>query len=164
MERERFRNLLELAARTPFEGERDNALAAAARLAARHGLTLEEAARGAPPEPPGRRPDPSPPPRPDAFASAFARAVHLMDAQIALDKLRREAALRAARARGLDADAPPAPRAARRPRFSRERRNPYSLARLLIRETSLPLREIVEITGLDIYEIVAMKLKMRQAA
>ena len=160
VERERFRNLLELAARTPFEGERANALAAAARLAARHGMTLEEAARGAPLEPP----DPPPPPRTDAFAAAFARAVHLMDAQIALDKLRREAALRAARARGLDVHMPAPPRAARRPRLSRSRRNPYSLARLLIRETSLPLREIVDITGLDIYEIVAMKLKMRQAA
>ncbi len=96
--------------------------------------------------------------------TGFARAAHLSDLEIRRDKLRREAALRAARARGLDADREERPRAPARPRFGRPRRNPYAHARVLIRETRLPLREIVEITGLDIYQIVAMKLKMRAAA
>ena len=45
-ERQRFHNLLQLAAESPFEGERANALAAATRLATRCGLTLDEAAAG----------------------------------------------------------------------------------------------------------------------
>ena len=44
-ERERFRNLLELAKSSKFDGERTNAMAAATRLATKHGLSLEEAAR-----------------------------------------------------------------------------------------------------------------------
>ena len=35
---------------------------------------------------------------------------------------------------------------------------------MLLSETSLPLKEIVSLTGLDIYEIVGMKLKMRANA
>ena len=42
--------------------------------------------------------------------------------------------------------------------------NPFSHARTLIRETSLPLREIASITGLDIYQVVGLKLKMRTVA
>jgi len=40
-DRQRFHNLLHLAAESTFEGERANALAAAKRLAERFGLTLE---------------------------------------------------------------------------------------------------------------------------
>lgn len=43
-ERQRFRKLLEVAHSTTYEGERDAALEAAARLAANHGLSLREAA------------------------------------------------------------------------------------------------------------------------
>ena len=88
-----------------------------------------------------------------------------MDVHIAMDKRRREAALQAARERGLDAElAAPAPRAVPRSRANRARMNPHAHARLLIRETKLSLQEIVEITGLDVYEVAAMKLKMRHAA
>ena len=45
-ERKRFQGLLRLAAESPFAGERANAFAAATRLAARHGLSVEEAAAG----------------------------------------------------------------------------------------------------------------------
>lgn len=159
-EQERFRNLLELASRSPFPGERENALAAATRLADRHGMTLEEAARGGP--------APAPPPDESAAAAAaraesvFARAVHMMDAQLRADKARREAALRAARERGLDADEAAPRRAASRSGSRRWRRNPYVHARVLLRETALPLNDIVDITGLDIYKVVEMKLKMRE--
>ena len=44
-ERERFHNLLLMAKESPFEGERTNALEAAERMAQRHDMTLEEAAR-----------------------------------------------------------------------------------------------------------------------
>ena len=36
--------------------------------------------------------------------------------------------------------------------------------KLLLAETSLPLEEVVELTGLNIYDIVGLKLKMRSAA
>ena len=41
---------------------------------------------------------------------------------------------------------------------------PWQHARLLLTETSLPLREIAEITGLDLYDVVGLKLKLRAAA
>ena len=47
-ERTRFRNLLELANSSKFDGERANALAAATRIATKHGMTLDEAARWRP--------------------------------------------------------------------------------------------------------------------
>ena len=124
---------------------------------------MEEAARGETAAPPPV--EEQPPPRRDPIVERFARAATLMDFHIAIDKQRREAALREARARGLDAEIaaptrPPPPR----PRVSRVRMNPYVHARLLIRDTKLPLQEIVEITGLDIYQVAAMKLKMRAAA
>lgn len=165
-EQERFRNLLELAARSPYPGERANALAAATRLADRHGLTLEEAARGE------TTPSPPPPPEREAAATAraesvFARALHMMDVQLRADKARREAALQAARERGLDAEEEAARRRSQRQSRTsakRWRRNPYVHARVLLRETALPLQDIVDITGLDIYKIVEMKLKMREEA
>ena len=97
-ERERFHNLLKLAAESPFEGERTNALDAARRLAAKHGLTMEEAARAD-----GFAQRPPPPREEEPFtAGRFAAAVHLMDYHLYLDKKRREEALAEARARGLD--------------------------------------------------------------
>ena len=51
----------------------------------------------------------------------------------------------------------------RRPN-SKSRRNPISHATVLLKETSLPFQEIADITGLDIYDVIAMKLKMRAAA
>ena len=34
---------------------------------------------------------------------------------------------------------------------------------MLLRETSLPFEEVARITGLDVYKVVGMKLKMRAA-
>lgn len=169
-ERLRFHNLLQLAAESPFEGERANALAAAKRLAARFGLTLDEAAAagGATQEPP-----PDAPRGDDHLADdlgfapqgldRFARAVHLMDNFILHDKLRREAALRAAQARGLDAEElrKAVTSTVTNGKVNRRRMNPHRHAATLLRETSLSFHEISNITGLDIYAVVGLKLKMR---
>ena len=161
-ERERFHNLLKLAAETPFAGERDNALAAATRLAARFGLTLDEAAADA-----SRRQAPAPEPRRDetpfhAAAAGFARFFHLSEAQLQADKAEREASRQAAYARGLDAAERAPPR--RPPAFLRrreQRMDPLRHARNLLLETTLPLREIVRLTGLSVWQVVGLKLKLR---
>lgn len=159
-----------MAAESPFEGERANALAAATRLAQRNGLTLDEAAAGqtAPPGPETERDGPE--------GSTFeqgarwrdqklASYVHLMDEQIRRDKARRDAALEAAFSRGLDAELrKPVKKAEIRAPRNNRRREPRSHARVLLSETSLPLGEISDITGLDLQEVVALRLKMRGAA
>ena len=168
-ERNRFRNLLKLAKESPYAGERDAALAAAERMAAARGMSLDEAASvGVPP--PRRAPFREE--RQDTESAAqerarreFARFVHASDAWIQADKARREAAFEEARQRGLDAaERRAAERNRQAPRPNGARRDPYSHAEVLLAETRLPLQEIAGITGLDIYEVVAMKLKMRGAA
>ena len=42
----RFSNLLELAKRSKFRGERNNALSAAKRIAEKHGMTIKEFEKG----------------------------------------------------------------------------------------------------------------------
>lgn len=161
-----------LASESPFEGERSNALAAAERMARRKGMTLDEAAamRSQPAQeqaqPESQRPMSE---SERSFNSRFATATHLMDQEIRAEKARREAALKAAQERGLDAEERRA--AERRSRQqgtarsnSKARMNPYRHAAVLLKETSLPFREVANITGLDIYQIVGMKLKMRKVA
>ncbi len=159
-EQTRFRNLLELANSSEFDGERTNALDAARRLAERHGMTLEEAARTGlearqplPTTADGRRPDP----RAAYFAHAHEQAVER-------EKRRWEDAVQKARERGLDGglDAQAA-RSDRPRRASKSRRNPIVHASVLLEETHLPFDEIADITGLSVYAIVGMKLKMRSA-
>lgn len=168
-ERQRFHILLQLAAESPFEGERANALAAATRLAARFGLTLDEAAAGGARQEPQRERL-----RGDDFMAddlgfrphtldRFARAAHLMDNFILHDKARRAEALRAAQSRGLDAEElrKAVTASVTQARVNRRRANPYRHAAALLRETSLSFREIASITGLDIYAVVGLKLKLR---
>ncbi|MGD1880498.1 MAG: hypothetical protein ACFB13_23730 [Kiloniellaceae bacterium] len=171
-ERQRFHNLLQLAAESPFEGERTNALAAAQRLAERCGLTLEEAAAGDEKQEPLREA-----PRDDSVMAddlgmdrdarhRFARAAHLMDGYIMTDKMRREAALREAQARGLDAEElrkAVTASVTQRKTMRQRRMNPNRHATMLLRETSLSFREIANITGLDVYAVVGLKLKLRAA-
>ncbi|WP_422367657.1 hypothetical protein [Pelagibius sp.] len=94
----------------------------------------------------------------------FARAAHLMDTFIYDDKVRREEALRAAQARGLDGDELRRSVASNtvRWRAKARRMNPNRHAATLLRETSLSFREIASITGLNIYQVVGLKLKLRQ--
>lgn len=172
-ERKRFQGLLRLAAESPFAGERANAFAAATRLAARHGLTVEEAAAGDDHAPLAQARD-----RPassmgetlgkrswfaDYDPPEVGRFMHLTDLAIRLAKMQHEAALAEARARGLDAAEEAAARrqADRVQRQSNRRMNPRDHARILLTETSLRLRDIVDITGLDIYEVVGLKLALR---
>jgi hypothetical protein len=159
-ERTRFHNLLKLAAESPFKGERSAALAAASRLATRHGMTLEEAATGGPsPELPKKPPAARAGPH-EMQARDVGRAAHVMDGWVANDKQRRDAALAEAYERGLDADNRKR-NTVQAPRRNASKRNPYSHAQVLLKETSLPMLEICSMTGLDIYEVVGMKLKMR---
>ncbi len=159
-ERTRFHNLLKLAAESPFKGERAAALAAADRLAKRHGMTLQEAATGGP--------EPELPKRPikarrgphEVQARDVGRYVHLMDTWTSKDKARRDAALAEAYERGLDREDGKR-NSIRVPRRNATKRNPHSHAKVLLQETSLPLLEICSLTGLDIYEVVGLKLKMR---
>lgn len=171
-ERTRFRNLLELANSSQYEGERANALDAARRIAERHGMTLEEAARtGLEPRAPAPSPyavqdraaERNPDPRAAYFAYARQQAAER-------EKRRWEDALAAARSRGLDEDerlakARAQARAEHRPRrWNSSRRDPHKHAAVLLEETSLPFCEIASITGLDLYSVVGMKLKMRAGA
>lgn len=185
-ERRRFHNLLKLAAESPFEGERQAALAAAKRLAERCGMTLREAAaepEEAPTPPPRRDPDAGfwrraagrawqggagfePPP---GFEERWGKAKRGDDRWRRPEDEKRQwrAAYEAARRRGLDEE-PEEPakkpyRQTARPRSTR-RMNPYQHARALIRETSMPLAEIASITRLNMYQIVELKLKMREEA
>ncbi len=187
-ERRRFHNLLKLAAESPFQGERDAALAAAKRLAARRGMDLREAAAAAADAEPQPEPQPAPQARPGrpsdfwrktadrprngsgfeappGFDERWGRAKR--DARQDRpddDKRDWRAAYDAARQRGLDEEdeAPrPKPRATSSRTKSDRRMNPYLHARTLLNETSLPLGEIAQITRLNIYQIVALKLKMR---
>jgi hypothetical protein len=166
-ERERFRNLLELAKSSKFDGERSNAMAAATRLAAKHGLSLEEAARfqGNPAQEitpkPRRQPGTSDPFGYPARATA-ADVSHA--ARMADEKQRWKDAVENARQRGLDKSEKSRAGAARPKRFNRSRRNPMAHATVLLKETRLSLHEIADISGLDIYAVVGVKLKMRNGA
>lgn len=163
-EQERFHNLLKLAADSPYEGERTAALAAAERLVAKHGMTLDEAARGDPVEP-----EPQPSPAEKRWDAAQREAAHRFreaEARRAADKRQWEQAWQDARARGLDGEPterPQRPRPAPNAMRSRRRRNPVDFARTLLTETRLSLQDIADITDLDIYQVAGLKLKLRNA-
>ncbi|NKB48632.1 MAG: hypothetical protein GKS02_04610 [Alphaproteobacteria bacterium] len=159
-ERTRFHNLLKLAAESPFDGERAAALAAAMRLAKRHGMTLDEAASGGPvPELPKKRDVERKGPH-HKQARDLGRHIHMMDNWVSNDKARRDAALAEAYERGLDSDARKRG-SVQAPRRKGSKRNPQSHAKVLLQETSMPMLEICALTGLDIYEVVGLKLKLR---
>ena len=164
-ERHRFRSLLELARGSQYEGESKNALEAAKRLAAKHGMSLEEAARAAPGEQetivdPHTYRAKRPTRAPDVFygyESVNVEAIHEA-------KRRRDEAVQRARDRGLDEAERKSKRRQNeyRKSTSKARRNPHSHASVLLKETSLPFSEIASITGLDLYVVVGLKLKLRQ--
>lgn len=161
-ERTRFHNLLKLAAESTFEGERASALAAANRLAKRHGMSLDEAASGGP--------APEVPKKPAATRRGphqkevrdVGRHVHIMDNWVSNDKARRDAALAEAYERGLD-NFGRKRNTVQAPRRNGSKRNPQSHATVLLQETSMPIDEIVALTGLGKYEVVALKLKLRSS-
>lgn len=162
-------------------------MAAAKRMAAKHNMSLNEAAAA---------PDPADAQRPKAdaegdfwrragertwsgygfepppgFEERWGRAAkdHDMRWRKPEDEKRRwRAAYEAARRRGLDeneqAAQPKKPRRASNQPKSNRRMNGFQHARALLRETSLPLAEIAQITRLTIYQVVGLKLKMREEA
>lgn len=176
-ERERFHNLLLMAKESPFEGERSNALQAAERMAQRHDMTLEEAARSggeglqkpSEPKPPSsfEQAEAEAAARERAFAE-MSRFMRDMEDHARSDKARRDEALKAAYDRGLDAEERRRKeRAASRDKVVRKngrKRNPLVHARVLLKETQLPLSEIASICGIDVYTVAGLKLKMRQEA
>ncbi len=159
-ERKRFHNLLTLANESPYEGERTAALAAAERMAKARGMDLEEAASGGPspahPKPVRKRKSSGP-------SKEMDRSSRMMDGWLDADKARRDTALEEARGRGLDAEERRRQAAAanRVQRRNSRKRDPQSHAHVLLSETSLPLEEIASMTGLNMYELVSMKLKLR---
>jgi hypothetical protein len=164
-EQDRFHNLLKLAAESPYEGERSAALAAAERLVAKHGMTLDEAAQR---DPVDWEPEPTPAEkaRREAEHEAVRRARE-EEIRRQADKSHWERAWREARARGLDEaekreKTKAQSRSYQQPR-SRRRRNPNDFAGALLRETRMSLQEIADITQLDIYQVAGIKLKMRNA-
>ena len=81
------------------------------------------------------------------------------------DKARWQNAVEKARQRGLADGEESKVAASQHVRsFSKARRNPMKHAEVLLKETSLPFVEIAEITGLNIYDVVGVKLKLRKAA
>jgi len=94
-----------------------------------------------------------------------AQTVAADSAQQRKDKERWESAMAKARARGLDGTEKKSKSPEQRSKsFSKARRNPVKHAEVLLKETSLPFEEIADITGLDVYDIVGMKLKLRRVA
>lgn len=163
-ERARLDALLKIAAESRFPGERANALDAARRLAGRHGMSLQEASK----EPSAvmrtdrvaRRADKS-------SAREVADFIVFSEARLRAEKERYERALREAVERGLDGAVRVRSDAAARaapPKPGGRCRSPHSFAEVLLSETTLPLGEIVSLTGLDIYRVVGLKLKMRSHA
>lgn len=154
---------MKLAAESPFAGERENALAAAKRMAERHGMTLQEAC-GDSALP--RRQQTGFASQTSATQAETARFVHLLDWQIAVAKMRREQALAEARSRGLDARELARRRRLPEKRFrlNSRRLDPLTHARVLLTETNLRLKDIVQITGLTVYQVVGLKLNLRRAA
>jgi len=132
-------------------------------MATRCGMTLEEAAEAAESRQSAPRQE-SAAVWETASLGRFAQAMHLMDHYLHRDKARREAAFDVARCRGLDAEegrAPPAQLGARP--SSGRRMDPVKHAAVLLQDTSLPFHEVAAITGLDIYQVVGLKLKLRAA-
>jgi len=102
-------------------------------------------------------------------AREFAAFVHMTDYQIYVEKQRRDTARREAEERGLDdAERQAAARAANRPtrqgRRSTVRMAPEKHALALVRETQLSYQEIARITGLEIYDVLLMKIQKLRAA
>ena len=161
----RFTNLLELASSSEFDGERKNAIAAAQRIADKYNLSLAEAARG---KPNTQHVSSLPYPLYRQNLNNLATHENNISANIQrekVEKLRWESAVRAAEDRGLDLSKSKENIGESLTRnFSKSRRHPLKHAKILLDETSLPFEEIAEITGLNIYQVVCIKLKSREAA
>lgn len=83
----------------------------------------------------------------------------------ALDKARWQSAVKEAQNRGLDwSEQKKTVKEFRQYKFGKTRRHPVKHAEVLLNETSLRFFEIAQITGLNIYQVVTIKLQLREAA
>ena len=83
----------------------------------------------------------------------------------ALDKARWQSAVKEAQNRGLDwSEKKKTVKVLRRYNFRKARRHPVKHAQVLLNETSLSFFEIAQITGLNMYQVVSIKLQLREAA
>ena len=156
----RFSNLLELAKRSKFRGERNNALSAAKRIAEKHGMTIKEFEKGA------SKPK-------DANSRPWANKNRQKKENIASElfknindtyheKERWQRAVNSAKARGLDENIRKRENIFEKSiSLSKNKRPAGKHAEVLLKETSLSFKEITEITGLNIYHVVGIKLKLR---
>ena len=83
----------------------------------------------------------------------------------ALEKARWQSAVRDAKKRGLDrSKQKKTVRELPQHFFRKSRRHPVKHAQVLLNETSLRFFEIAQITGLNVYQVVTIKLQLREAA
>ena len=156
----RFSNLLELAKRSKFRGERNNALSAAKRIAEKHGMTIKEFEKG------------TSAPK-DINSKPWANKSRQKKENITNElfknindsyheKERWQRAVNSAKARGLDENIRKRENIFEKNlNLSKNKRPAGKHAEVLLKETSLSFKEITEITGLNIYQVVGIKLKLR---
>ena len=83
----------------------------------------------------------------------------------ASDKARWQSAVKEAQNRGLDwSEQKKTVKKLRQYKFGKARRHPVKHALVLLNETSLRFSEIAQITGLNVYQVVTIKLQLREAA
>ena len=166
-EQKRFGNLLELANRSKYRGERENALAAASRLANKFGMTLEQAAKLGLNYNQGINNENKK--APDSFFKNISKEeIKKSQVNTESDKKRWQTAVANAKKRGLDQENKVNKNKKTTANFRRtnntSRREPYIHAKILLKETSLSFKEIANITGISVYKVIALKLKTRKAA
>ena len=156
----RFSNLLELAKRSKFRGERNNALSAAKRIAKKHGMTIKEFEKGASkPKAANSRP----------WANKNKQKKENLGSELFKninntyhEKERWQRAVNSAKARGLDENIRKRANVFEKSlNLSKNKRPAGKHAEVLLKETSLSFKEIMDITGLNIYQVVGIKLKLR---
>ena len=156
----RFSNLLELAKRSKFKGERNNALSAAKRIATKHGMTIEEFEKDT-----SNSKDKNNSPwanksrqKKENFANELFKNIN----DSYYEKQRWQRAVNSAKARGLDENIRKRENAFEKSlSLSKNKRPAAKHAEVLLKETSLSFKEITEITGLNIYQVVGIRLKIR---
>ncbi len=167
-EQKRFANLLALANRSKYRGERENAIAAASRLANKFGMTLDQAAKLGLNYDQNTSYNSNTNKSASFFKNISKDEIKKNQINIENDKKRWQAAVANARKRGLDQKHKTKKNTKSAANFRRtnntSRREPYSHAKILLKETSLSFKEIANITGINIYKVIALKLKTRKAA
>ena len=156
----RFSNLLELAKRSKFRGERNNALSAAKRIAEKHGMTIKEFEKGtSKPKDTNSRPWANKNrQKKENIANALFKNVN----DSYHEKERWQRAVNSAKARGLDENIRKRENILEKSlKLGKNKRPAGKHAEVLLKETSLSFKEITEITGLNIYQVVGIKLKLR---